>query len=90
MRSNSLLRLVDSHVLVPASRGFMEHAQMRDRPVTPDMVPVIKLARGLDYNYARIASYFQINQGRIADVMKGRKFPDIPPAADLPVDFPPA
>lgn len=63
---------------------------MIDRKVTPEMVPVIKLARGLDYNYARIASYFQINQGRIADVMKGRKFPDIPPANELPADFPSA
>ncbi|MFC3723419.1 hypothetical protein [Neoaquamicrobium sediminum] len=63
---------------------------MNDRKVTPDMVPVIKLARDLNYNYARIASYFQINQGRIADVMKGRKFPDIPPAKQLPPDFPSA
>ncbi|MCO5081559.1 MAG: hypothetical protein M9955_07855 [Rhizobiaceae bacterium] len=63
---------------------------MNDRKVTPDMVPVIKLARNLDYNYARIASYFQINQGRIADVVKGRKFPDIPPAETLPADFPTA
>lgn len=61
---------------------------MQDQKVTPEMVPVIKLARDLNYNYARIASYFQINQGRIADVMKGRKFPDIPPATQLPVDFP--
>lgn len=61
---------------------------MQDRKVTPDMVPVIKLARGQKYNYARIASYFQINQGRIADVMKGRLFPDIPPAKQLPPDFP--
>ncbi|MBO6724623.1 MAG: hypothetical protein JJ911_03025 [Rhizobiaceae bacterium] len=61
---------------------------MRDRKVTPDMVPVIKLARDLGYNYALIAAYFQINQGRIADVMKGRLFPDIPPATDLPADFP--
>ncbi len=52
------------------------------------MVPVIKRARLMKYNYARIASYFQINQGRIADVMKGRRFPEIPPAAKLPVDFP--
>lgn len=63
---------------------------MRDRKVTPDMVPVIKLARALRYNYARIAAYFQINQGRIADVMKGRLFPEIPPANDLPADFPSA
>jgi len=63
---------------------------MHDRKVTPEMVPVIKLARAEKYNYARIASYFQINQGRIADVMKGRLFPDIPPAATLPTDFPAA
>ncbi len=63
---------------------------MKDRKVTPDMVPVIKLARGLRYNYARIASYFQINQGRIADVMKGRLFPEVSPATNLPSDFPKA
>ncbi|RLP27606.1 hypothetical protein [Mesorhizobium sp. YM1C-6-2] len=61
---------------------------MRDRKVTPEMVPVIKLARDLGYNYALIASYFQINQGRIADVMKGRIGPDIPAALELPADFP--
>ena len=61
---------------------------MQDRKLTPDMVPVIKLAREKKYNYARIASYFQINQGRIADVMKGRRFPLIPPATELPTDFP--
>jgi len=61
---------------------------MLDRKLTPEMVPVIKLARDLNYNYARIAAYYQINQGRIADVMKGRRFPDIPPASKLPDDFP--
>ncbi|ODA67897.1 hypothetical protein A7A08_01064 [Methyloligella halotolerans] len=63
---------------------------MHDQPLTPEMVPVIKLARSLKYNYARIASYFQINQGRIADVMKGRRFPHIPAASQLPPDFPAA
>lgn len=63
---------------------------MQDRKLTPDMVPVIKLARNLKYNYARIASYYGINQGRIADVMMGRKFPEIPPAGALPQDFPAA
>lgn len=63
---------------------------MKDRVLTPDMVPVIKLARMLGYNYSLIAAYFRINQGRIADVMKGRRFPGIPPAASLPADFPPA
>jgi hypothetical protein len=61
---------------------------MQDRPLTPEMVPVIKLARRLNFNYARIAAYYEINQGRIADVMKGRRFPDIPPATELPADFP--
>ena len=61
---------------------------MQDRKLTPEMVPVIKRARILKYNYARIASYFQINQGRIADVMMGRRFPEIPPADELPADFP--
>jgi hypothetical protein len=63
---------------------------MQDRKITPEMVPVIKLAREKKYNYARIASYFQINQGRIADVMKGRRFPEIPKAQTLPADFPSA
>lgn len=63
---------------------------MQDRKLTADMVPIIKLARMLKYNYARIAAYFQINQGRIADVMMGRRFPEIPPAKALPPDFPPA
>lgn len=63
---------------------------MRDRELEPSMVPIIKLARQRKYNYARIASYFQINQGRIADVMKGRKYPEIAPARELPADFPSA
>lgn len=61
---------------------------MQDRKLTPDMVPVIKKARLEGYNYARISAYFELNFGRIADVMKGRKFPEIPPANDLPDDFP--
>jgi len=63
---------------------------MQDRKLSPEMVPVIKLARERKYNYARIASYFQINQGRIADVMKGRRFPNTPSAKELPSDFPTA
>ncbi|MDX2205658.1 MAG: hypothetical protein NW223_23105 [Hyphomicrobiaceae bacterium] len=63
---------------------------MKDQKLTPEMVPVIKLARMKRYNYARIASYYQINQGRVADVMKGRRFPEVPPADALPPDFPTA
>ena len=65
-----------------------ERLDMQDIKLTPDMVPVIKLARQRKYNYARIASYFEINQGRIADVMKGRRFPEIAAASALPPDFP--
>ena len=61
---------------------------MQDRKVTAAHAAIIKLARKLGYNYATIASYLVINQGRIADVMKGRVFPDVPPALDLPPDFP--
>ena len=64
---------------------------MRDRELTPDMVPVIKLARNLDIPYSWITGYYAgLNFGRVADVVKGRRFPDIPPATELPPDFPAA
>ena len=56
--------------------------------VTDATASVIKLARSLGYKYETIASYFVINQGRIADVMKGRIAPAIPAARVLPSDFP--
>ena len=55
--------------------------------VTPERAAVIKTARAKGYKYAVIASYFVINQGGIADVMKGRMHVDVPPAP-LPPDFP--
>ncbi|GAB5448703.1 hypothetical protein [Gymnodinialimonas sp.] len=61
---------------------------MKDRKVTAEMAAIIKLARALKINYSIIASYLVINQGRIADVMKGRLHPNVPPANDLPDDFP--
>lgn len=63
---------------------------MTDRKLTAEMAALIKLARALKYNYSVIAAYLVINQGRIADVMKGRRFPNIPPATRLPADFPAA
>ncbi|WP_081871459.1 hypothetical protein [Parvularcula oceani] len=63
---------------------------MQDQKLTPEMVPVIKKALSEGYNYARITSYFGLNFGRVADVKSGRKFSAIPPANDLPDDFPPA
>ncbi len=81
---------LDSAVNLPNGLGLLKGLKMKDRKLTPDMVPVIKLAREMGFNYARIASYFEINQGRIADVMKGRRYPLIPAAHTLPADFPSA
>ena len=62
---------------------------MRDRPLTPDMVPVIKLARSMGVPYSWIQGYyFGLNFGRISEVMDGSKYPEIPPADELPADFP--
>ncbi|WP_244559985.1 hypothetical protein [Ensifer aridi] len=53
------------------------------------MVPIIKLARIKKIPYSWISGYYAgLNFGRIADVMKGRMFPEIPPAKQLPPDFP--
>jgi len=57
-------------------------------PVTAEIASVIKLARSVGIPYVPIATYFGINQGRIADVMMGRKFPAVAPATALPKDFP--
>lgn len=61
---------------------------MRNRDIPNFVIAVVKLARTLGYKYEVIASYFVINQGRIADIMKGRIGPDVPPASSLPEDFP--
>jgi hypothetical protein len=62
---------------------------MHDRVVTPDIVPVIKLARNMKIPYSWISGYYPgLNFGRIADVMAGRLYADIPPAEELPPDFP--
>lgn len=57
---------------------------MQDRKLTPDMVPVIKLARAKNIPYSWISGYYPgLNFGRIADVMAGRRFPEIAPATEL-------
>lgn len=62
---------------------------MHDLKVTAEMAAVIKLARRLKIPYSWITGYYTgLNFGRIADVVKGRLFPDIPPAKALPADFP--
>lgn len=75
---------VNRYSVVPTRK-----CKMHDIEVTPEMVPVIKLARQKNIPYSWITGYYPgLNFGRIADVMKGRKFPEIPPAENLPVDFP--
>lgn len=56
----------------------------KPKKVTPEMAAFIKRARALGIGYVPIATCFEINQGRIADVMKGRLHPNVPPAPDLP------
>ena len=56
--------------------------------VNAERAAIIKLARNKGIPYVPIATYFTINQGRIADVMKGRLYPLVPPAKALPADFP--
>ncbi len=64
---------------------------MHDIKVTPEMAAVIKLARSLRIPYSWITGYYSgLNFGRIADVVKGRLLPEVPPAAHLPSDFPTA
>ena len=63
-------------------------AKMRISKLTDDMIAVIKLARTKGYFNHVIASYFVVNQGRIAEVNTGQRGAGIAPAANLPADFP--
>lgn len=50
-------------------------------PVTAAMagqIRYLKKAKGL-YNH-QIAALFGINQGRVSEVLTGKKFPNVPPA----------
>lgn len=61
---------------------------MRTRDIPDYIIAIVKRARALGYKYEVIASYFVINQGRIADIMKNRVGADVKPADHLPPDFP--
>lgn len=64
---------------------------MHDIKVTAEMAAVIKRARSLKIPYSWITGYYSgLNFGRIADVMAGKLFPNIPPVSQLPADFPTA
>ncbi len=62
---------------------------MHDRNLTPEMAAVIKLARSQNIPYSWITGFYPgLNFGRIADVVAGRRFAEVPPASELPPDFP--
>ena len=63
---------------------------MKDQELTPEMVPVDQVGPPTEVQLREDRVVLQINQGRIADVMKGRRFPNIPAATSLPTDFPSA
>lgn len=56
--------------------------------ITPEIVATIKRARQLGYKNHVIASYYWINQGRVAEVNTGQRGAGILPAESLPPDFP--
>jgi hypothetical protein len=61
---------------------------MRSTTLTRDMIAIIKRARLVGYANHVIASYFVINQGRVAEVNTGQRGADVTPAGSLPSDFP--
>ncbi|WP_425497501.1 hypothetical protein [Hoeflea ulvae] len=69
--------------------SLRERKDMHDLELTAEMAAVIKLARSQNIPYSWITGYYPgLNFGRIADVMGGRRFAEVPPAPDFPPDFP--
>ena len=49
-------------------------------PVTAEMASRIKqMKKSMGLFHHQIAAYFGINQGRVSEVMTGKRFPDTPP-----------
>jgi hypothetical protein len=49
---------------------------------------IVKHALAKGYDQHVIASYFLDNQGRVSEIKTGKKHVAIPPATQLPADFP--
>jgi hypothetical protein len=65
----------------PLFARIMQMQRKSSPPVTPAMaaeIRYLKKQKGL-YNH-QIAALFGINQGRVSEVMTGKRFPDVPPA----------
>jgi hypothetical protein len=56
--------------------------------LTQDVIATIKRALSAGYLQHRIAAYFDLNQGRVSEVNRGKRGAGIPPADTLPPDFP--
>ena len=61
---------------------------MRISKLTDEVISIIKRARQLGYKNEVIASYFVLNQGRVAEVNTGYRGANVAPAHELPADFP--
>ncbi len=57
----------------------------RSPSVTAEMAGYIKLmVSNLGYLQHQAAAFFGINQGRVSEIMTGKRFPDVPAARELP------
>lgn len=55
--------------------------------VTADMAAEIKRLKSTGLYHHQIAALLEINQGRVSEVMTGKRFPEIPPAQRSLFDF---
>ena len=56
--------------------------------INAETVGIVKLALQRGYHQQVIASYFRDNIGRVSEAKNGKRWSQVPPAADLPPDFP--
>lgn len=61
--------------------------RMPSPPVTPEIASYIKRMRADGLFQHQIAAALKMNQGRISEVLTGKRFPKEPPAVQLPFDF---
>ena len=55
--------------------------------MTPEIAGAIKRMREAGLYTHQIAAELGINQGRVSEVITGKRYEDEPPAAQLPFDF---
>lgn len=55
-------------------------------PVTEKMAAEIKYLRSLGFFQHDIAARFGVNQGRVSEVLTGKRFPNVPPGSTPPTD----